>query len=101
MGRGAGREVSFVTVDARSRVRSDESPPPQPSGNFFEKDGYRGPWQSGKPAEIERTMRAVENALLLKGDDAQLLVCARFPEQRVAERTTQLVEHGRAPEEPL
>ena len=50
--------------------------PPQKSGNFFERGGYRGPWQSGKPAEIERTLRAVENALLLKGDDQQLLVCA-------------------------
>jgi hypothetical protein len=50
--------------------------PPQKSGNFFERGGYRGPWQFGKPMEIERTLRALENALLLKGDDAQLLVCA-------------------------
>lgn len=49
---------------------------PQASGNFFEKHGYRGPSQSGKREEVERAMRAVENVMLLKGDDQQLLVCA-------------------------
>ena len=49
---------------------------PQNDGNFFNSGGHLGSWQSGKPAVIERAMRAVENALLLKGDDTQLIVCA-------------------------
>ncbi len=50
--------------------------PTKEDGNFFSNGSYKGSWQSGKPVVIERAMRAVENALLLKGDDTQLLVCA-------------------------
>ncbi len=50
--------------------------PTKEDGNFFSAGSYRGSSQSGAPAVIERAMRAVENALLLKGDDTQLLVCA-------------------------
>jgi len=67
-------DAEFQTL--KQRVFRLLPSPPQKTGNFFEKGGYRGPWQSGRPAEIERAMRAVENALLLKGDDQQLLVCA-------------------------
>ena len=49
---------------------------PQQDGNFFNSGGHLGSWQSGKPAVIERAMRAVENALLLNGDDTQVIVCA-------------------------
>jgi hypothetical protein len=69
-----GIAAEFQTL--KQRVFRLLPSPPQKTGNFFEKGGYRGPWQSGRPAEIERAMRAVENALLLKGDDQQLLVCA-------------------------
>lgn len=71
---GAGLDAEFRTL--KERVFRLLPSPPQKTGNFFEKGGYRGPWQSGRPAEVERALRAVENALLLKGDDQQLLVCA-------------------------
>ena len=48
--------------------------PPLENGDFY-KNGSRGSSQTGKPAQIERAMRAVENTLLLNGDDTQLLVC--------------------------
>lgn len=50
--------------------------PTKEDGNFFSNGSYKGSWQTGTPAVIERAMRAVENALLLKGDDTQMLVCA-------------------------
>ena len=48
---------------------------PKEDGNFISNGSYRGSGQAGKLAVIERAMRAVENALLLKGDDTQLIVC--------------------------
>ena len=51
--------------------------PPKEDGNFHSNRSYRGSSQIGsKPYIQQRALRAVENAMLFRGDDTQLLVCA-------------------------
>jgi hypothetical protein len=62
--------------------------PPMANGDFYSNREYVGSLQSGPPLVIERATRAVENALLLKGDDSQLLVCATLLLHALAESET-------------
>ncbi|MHC4176978.1 MAG: hypothetical protein ACYSWU_05705 [Planctomycetota bacterium] len=49
---------------------------PKHDGNFYSKNSYRGPWQGGMQTDLRPALRAVENAMLFKADDSQLMVCA-------------------------
>ena len=69
-----GLAIEFQSL--KQRVFKLLPSPTKDDGNFFSNRSYKGSWQTGTPAVIERAMRAVENALLLKGDDTQMLVCA-------------------------
>lgn len=50
--------------------------PPLDEGVFFRRGSYRGCSQYGIPDELERAFRMLECAMLFKGDDTQVLVCA-------------------------
>ena len=51
--------------------------PPMKDGDYYKQEYYRGPSQiGGKPAEFERALHMLECAMLFKGDDTQVLVCA-------------------------
>jgi hypothetical protein len=50
--------------------------PPLKEGVFYRKGSYRGPSQDGTPLEFERAFHMLECAMLFKGDDTQILVCA-------------------------
>lgn len=69
----AGLDSEYALL--KQRVFKLLPSPPKEDGNFHSKGSYRGSGQWGTPVVIQRTLRAVENALLLKEDDSQVLVC--------------------------
>jgi hypothetical protein len=65
--------------------------PPLDGGIFYKKGGYRGPDQSGRPEEQERSLRMLECAMLFRGDDPALLDCT-------AAVLYTMARHGKRPE---
>ena len=47
---------------------------PQEDGNFYHRNSYRGPGQVGSRAEMFRALASLENAMLFRGDDPQVLL---------------------------
>lgn len=50
--------------------------PPMENGVFYQEGGYRGPTQWGKPEDLQLALSMLECAMLFRGDDTQVLVCA-------------------------
>ncbi len=50
--------------------------PPSEDGVFFQEGSYWGPTQWGKPEDLQLALSMLECAMLFRGDDTQVLVCA-------------------------
>lgn len=86
---GDKRRFSDQEYETHKRRAFEQLPnPPEFDGDYFLDNGRGSPHMlDGSLTELRRALRALESAMLFKGDDTQVLVATAAILNRVAERT--------------